>query len=73
MDGLERDLTGKAMVMRLDVTTPLGRRAAANYGVRGTPTLIVVDGEGEAVLTQVSLIRPGAVKSQVDELLAKAN
>ena len=73
MDGLEQDLANKADVLRLDVFTPLGRRAAASYGVRGTPTLIVVNGRGEAVLTQVALVRPGSVKAQVEALLAPAN
>lgn len=70
MDGLERDLVGKAAVVRLDITTPLGLQAAVTYGVRGVPTLMVVNGQGEPALTQISLIRPGAVKDQVDVLLA---
>lgn len=73
VDGLERDLAGKAKVVHLDITTPLGQQAAAAYGVWGVPTLIVVDGQGKPALTQISLIRAGAVKGQVDELLAQAN
>lgn len=73
MDGLERDLAGKAEVVRLDVTTQVGQRAAATYGVRGTPTLIVIDGQGQPVLTQMALVRPGPIKAQIDTLLAQAN
>ena len=71
MDGLERDLRGKAEVVRLDVTTLLGRQAAAQYGVRGTPTLMVINGQGQPVLTQVSLIRPGPIKNEVETLIAQ--
>lgn len=71
VDGLERDLAGKAAVVRLDIMSSLGLQTAITYGVRGVPTLIVVDGQGEPVLTQISLIRPGAVKDQVDALLAQ--
>lgn len=73
MDGLERDLTGKAEVVRLDVTTQVGQRAAAKYGVRGTPTVIVIDGQGQPILTQLALVRPGPIKEQIDLLLAQAN
>ena len=62
----------KAAVVRLDVTTRLGQHAAAKYGVRGTPTLIVVDGQGLPVLTQLALVRPAPIKEQVDRLLAQA-
>ena len=73
MDRLERDLADKAEVLRLDVTSQLGRQAAATYGVRGTPTLIVVDGQGQPVLTQLALVRPGAVKTQIDALHTQMN
>lgn len=73
VDGLERDLADKAEVVRLDVTTQLGQQAAAKYGVRGTPTLIVIDGQGQPVLTQFALVRPGPVNEQIDTLLAQAN
>ncbi len=50
----------------------MGRQAARAYGVRGMPTLVVVDGQGQPVLSQVSLIRPGPVKAEVEALLAAA-
>lgn len=69
VDGLEQDLAGRAKVMRLDLMSSVGQEAAGYFGVRGIPTLLVVDGKGEVILTQVGLIRSGEVKSQV-ELLA---
>lgn len=71
MDGLERDLIGKADVLRLDVLSPIGRETAVRFGVRGTPTLILVDGRGVPVLTQVGVIRPSAIKKNVDALLSQ--
>lgn len=70
VDGLERDLDGKAAVLRLDVRSPVGREAAARYGVRAVPTLIVVDGQGQVVLTQVGRLRPVDVRAEVEELLS---
>ena len=70
MDGLERKLDGKASVIRLDVMSQVGRQAAARFGVRGVPTLILVDSEGEVTLRQVGIIRPGGVRSRVDDIIS---
>lgn len=68
VDGLEQNLDGKANVVRLDLLSSVGRQAAGYYGVRGVPTLILTDGHGSVVLTQVGLIRAGAVQDAVDQL-----
>jgi thioredoxin-related protein len=70
VDGLEKKLTDKAKVIRLDIFSQVGRQAAARYGVRGVPTLVVVDGNGEIVYGEVGLPRPGQVIEQVDTMLA---
>jgi thiol-disulfide isomerase/thioredoxin len=70
VDGLEKDLEGKADVIRLNAMTSIGRQAAAHFGARGLPTLVLVDGNGEVVLTQVGIIRARAVQEQVDQLVA---
>ena len=70
MDGLERKLDGRASVIRLDVMSQLGRQAAARFGVRGVPTLIVVDGGGEVTLRQTGILRPADVQARVDELIS---
>ena len=70
VDGLEKELTGKADVIRLNAMTSIGQQAAAHFGVRGLPTLVLVDGNGQVVLTQVGIIRSGAVLEQVDQMVA---
>jgi thioredoxin-related protein len=69
VDGLERKLAGKATVIRLDVMSQVGRQAAAYYGVRGMPTLVVVDGNGQSVYSQVGILRPAQVVEQVEAIL----
>ena len=71
VDGLEDDLAGQAKVIRLDLLSPVGQQAANHFGVRGLPTLLVVDGEGRVILTQLGLLRPGEVRSRVEELISK--
>jgi thioredoxin-like negative regulator of GroEL len=69
VDGLEKKLAGKAEVVRLDITSEVGRHAAAQYGVRGVPTLVLVDGFGQPVYNQVGVVRPGQVIDQVEAIL----
>jgi thioredoxin-like negative regulator of GroEL len=71
VDRLERELDGKADVIRLDMMSGVGRQVAARFGVRAVPTLVVVDAEGHIALTQVGLIRPGDVQAQVDTLISE--
>ena len=70
VDRLEHQLGDKAQVVRLDLWTRVGRQAAARYGVRGMPTLVVVDGNGEAVYGRYGIPVPAQVVEQVDILLA---
>lgn len=69
VDGLEKKLNGKAEVIRLNVFSRVGQQAARRYGVRGVPSLIVVDGSGQAVFGQAGIPRPGQVVDQVDLVL----
>lgn len=70
VDGLEKKLEGKAAVVRLDVLSGVGQQAARQYGVRGVPSLVVVDGRGQAVFGQAGIPRPGQVIEQVEALSA---
>jgi thioredoxin-like negative regulator of GroEL len=69
VDGLEKQLTGKAKVIRLDAASQVGQQAIARYGVRGVPTLIVVNGQGEPVDTQVGFINSSQALQQVEALV----
>ncbi len=69
IDGLARGLQGKANVLRLDALSESGSSIATRYEVRGVPTLILFDGEGNPVLRQVGTVRAQEVKTAVDALL----
>ena len=70
VDGLEKKLAGKADVVRLNVMSDVGQQAAQQYGVRGVPALVVVDGNGQAVFGQAGIPRSGQVIEQVETLIA---
>jgi len=73
VDRIETQLDGRAEVIRLDVMSSVGREAAATYGVRGIPSLLVVDGNGETAYGRYGVPMPGTVVEEVDKLLAPAN
>jgi len=66
VDGIERDLQGRVRIVRLSVTTRVGSEIAQRFGVRGVPTLVVVDGSGEVVLTQIGRLDKKAVMQVID-------
>jgi thioredoxin-like negative regulator of GroEL len=70
VDGLERDLKGRAAVLRLDLLSGVGRDAASQYGVKAVPTTLVFDGNGQVVLRQVGSVDAGAIRAQVADLTA---
>ncbi|MCD6553249.1 MAG: thioredoxin family protein [Anaerolineae bacterium] len=71
VDGLERELTGRARVIRLDVASAIGRRAARDYGVRGIPTFLLSDGQGQIVYHQIGPVNRQRVREIVTELESK--
>lgn len=66
MDGLERDPGTE--VVRLSVTSSVGRTLANTYGVRGVPTLFVVGRDGRPVTWQVGRIQAEPILQAVAEL-----
>jgi thioredoxin-like negative regulator of GroEL len=69
VDGIEKDLEGRATVVRLGVTSDLGIQAARRYGVRGVPTLVLFDGAGRPVDQSVGIPDRDRVVARVEELL----
>ena len=55
VDGIERDLGSRGRVVRLNVLSGIGSEVAARYGVRGVPTLIVFDGQGQVAYQQAGM------------------
>jgi hypothetical protein len=55
VDRLERELAGRAKVIRVHVASPVGLQLVQRYGIRATPTRLVFDGAGNVVYTQVGM------------------
>lgn len=65
VDGIERDLEGQARVVRLSVMSDIGSRAAQRYNVRGVPTVLVFDGNGNLIEQRAGIPDRKRVVSQV--------
>jgi thioredoxin-related protein len=65
VDGIEGDLESRARVVRLSVTSDVGSRTAQRYGVRGIPTVLVFDGNGNLVEQRAGVPDRKQVVSQV--------
>jgi len=68
VDGIEKDLEGTAKVIRLSVTSQVGSQMAQRYGVRGVPTIVVLDGEGEVITMSVGVPDRATLVTQVQGL-----
>ncbi len=71
MDRLEQDLAGQAQVLRLSVMDDVGSELALRYRVRSVPTVMLLDGQGEVVLTQYGVPDREDIVSAVAELGAE--
>ena len=65
VDRLERELEGQARVVRVSVLSELGREVAQRHGVRGVPTFLVFDGQGNLIERQVGFPDRGKIKALV--------
>jgi thiol-disulfide isomerase/thioredoxin len=45
VDGIEKDLQGKAKVIRVNLLSKIGKEIAERYDVRSIPTLLIVKGD----------------------------
>lgn len=68
VDRLERDLVGRMDVLRLSAWNKVGRELSSRYGVRGVPTFLLFDGEGQMVHYQVGRLDADEIKDQVDSM-----
>ena len=55
MDRLEHELEGQARVMRFSLFSSVGQELAHRYGVRGVPTFLIFNGQGDLVGREVGL------------------
>jgi thioredoxin-like negative regulator of GroEL len=50
VDGLERDLAGRAVVVRVDIQSEAGAALAARYGIESVPAFLAFDRDGRELV-----------------------
>ena len=68
MDRIESQLAGKAVLVRVNVASPAGLQVARGYGIRATPSLLVLDAGGNVVYSHTGVPNLSAVIAAVREL-----
>ena len=68
MDRLENRLKGQADLLRLSAWGEVGRQLSARYGIRGVPTFLLFDGEGNVVHYQVGRLDSEQVLAEIETL-----
>ena len=68
VDGIERELEGRAQVVRLSVMDSVGGQLALRYGARGVPTMVVLNGAGEVVYVKIGSPNRGEILAAVEGL-----
>ncbi|MFN8634081.1 MAG: hypothetical protein U0893_09515 [Chloroflexota bacterium] len=67
VDGLERDLEGRARVVRLNVAEPVGAEAQRRFGTAKVPAIIVLGRDGAQVYrTEGKVPRRQAILDAID-------
>ena len=49
VNGIEKDLEGRAEVIRMNVVSKLGKTLARRYDIKGIPATLVFGGDGDLV------------------------
>jgi hypothetical protein len=68
VDGIERDLKGKAEVVRLNLMTRVGRAAASRYGVPAVPTILVLDADSNVIYRHTGMPNRREIVAQISAL-----
>ncbi len=68
VDRMARNLAGEAEVLRLNVKEGVGLALARRWGVRGVPTFVVLDGDGEVVYAQAGAPQVETIEAAVRAL-----
>ena len=67
MDGLEKELSGKLKILRINVQEPVGRELAPVYDFEYTPTFVFLDPNGNELWRSIGEINPQQVRDSVNQ------
>lgn len=66
VDRLETDLEGRLIVIRVNIQQPAGRILGERYGLKYTPTFVLLDGEGRQLWRTIGAVDPIEVERSLE-------
>ncbi len=67
VDGLEQELAGQLLIIRLNIQESVGRELAPVYGFEYTPTFIFFDAQGDELWREVGRLNAERVRESVGD------
>ena len=71
VDGIKREYRGRLDVVYAGIDRPDGKKLAGQYGVVGTPTILLMDSQGNQVNVLRGLLPPELIEQAIEDLLAR--
>ncbi len=71
VNGIKREYRGRLNVVYVSMNQPAGKELAKQHGVVGTPTILLLDGEGARVNALRGLLPTSLIEQAVQDLLAQ--
>ena len=71
MDGIRREYRGRLNVVYVSIDRSDGKESAREYGIVGTPTILLLDSEGNQVNVLRGSLPPSLIERAVEDLLAR--
>jgi thioredoxin-related protein len=71
VDGIKREYRGRLNVVYVDIDRADGKELAREHGVMGTPTLLLLDSEGNQVNVLRGSLPPPVIEQAIEDLLAQ--
>jgi len=71
VDGVKRAYSGRLKVVYVSMDRPNGKEMAKEYGIMGTPTLLLLDSDGNQVNVLRGLLPQSVVEQAVEDLLTQ--
>jgi thiol-disulfide isomerase/thioredoxin len=66
VDRIEREYQGRLDVLRVNAQDDLGALLSARFDLRGTPTFLLFDSDGDEVLRSVGVIDPRELARELE-------
>lgn len=73
VNGLEAEFDGEVVFERRNAATEAGQASLRAYGLRGHPSYVILDVDGEALWTAMGVLEADALRQQIRQFLIQGD